>query len=143
MPIGECVFREEDKKIIFLIGGIGITPVISIMEYIMDKDLDTDTRLFYSNRTEEDIAFRKKLDNWRSINKNIEVYYTITDCQPKDKACISGYINKELIQERIDDLDERIIFIYGPPGMVKAMRKISLDIGAKTENIRSENFLGY
>ena len=38
-PSGNCVLKEEYKKIGFLIGGIGITPVISMIEYIVDKKL--------------------------------------------------------------------------------------------------------
>ena len=35
-PLGSCVFKDDYKKIGFLIGGIGITPVISILDYIID-----------------------------------------------------------------------------------------------------------
>src|SRR3989338_4450330 len=89
-PLGSCTFKEEYKKIAFLIGGIGITPVISIIEYLIDKKLDTDVKLFYSNRTEKDIAFKKELDSWAGSNKNITLNYLITDCEPQDEQCIFG-----------------------------------------------------
>ena len=57
------------EKIAFLIGGIGITPVISIIEHICDKKLSTDVALLYSNRNEDEIAFKKELHNWQSQNK--------------------------------------------------------------------------
>jgi len=50
-PLGSCVFNKDFKNIAFLIGGIGITPVISMLEYIQDENLDTDVMLFYSNRS--------------------------------------------------------------------------------------------
>lgn len=143
IPMGDCVFKEEYKKIGFLIGGIGITPVISILEYIIDKKLGTDVYLFYSNRTEYDIAFKKELDHWRSINKNIKVYYTVTECKPKDKTCLFGFINKELLQKKACDLDDRILFIYGPPAMVETMCGISSELECKKENIKTERFIGY
>ena len=64
-PFGNCVFKDEYRKIGFLIGGIGITPVISIIEYIVDRSLATDVLLLYSNKTQEDIAFRRELDAWQ------------------------------------------------------------------------------
>lgn len=143
MPMGNCVFDGEQKKIAFLIGGIGITPVVSIIEYIMDKKLDTDIYLFYSNRTDEDIAFKKELDYWQSVNKNIKIYYTVTDCQPKDKTCLWGFINGDLIKENACDLRERTTFIYGPPVMVEAMCGLSLELECKRENIKTERFIGY
>lgn len=142
-PLGSCIFKDDYKKIVFLIGGIGITPVISIIEYIMDKKLNTEVSLFYSNRQEEEVAFKEELDKWSFLNKRIEVIYTITDCQPKDKSCIFGRITKDLIQERVRDLGERVFFIFGPPQMVEAMESICLELGLNRKNIKTENFIGY
>ncbi len=143
MPMGECVFRQEYKRIGFLIGGIGITPVISIIGYIMDKGLDTDLYLFYSNRTDEDIAFKKELDAWQSENSRLRVTYTVTDCKPKDKTCMFGFISKDLLQKQACDLSERILYVFGPPHMVDAMCNLSLDLACKRENIKTERFIGY
>jgi len=142
-PLGECVFKEEYKRIGFLIGGIGITPVISVLEYIHDKKLGTDAYLFYSNRTEEEIAFRKELDGWVSADKNIKVFYTVTQCEPKNKSCIFGFIDKKLLQEKACDLNERIVYIFGPPGMVDTMCNLTLELSCKQENVKTEKFMGY
>lgn len=143
LPMGNCIFKEEYRRIGFLIGGIGITPVISIIDYIVDKNLNTDTSLFYSNRTEEEIAFKKELDYWQAINKNIHIYYTVTDCQPRDKVCHYGRIDRKLLEEKACDTSERIFFIFGPPKMVEAMHNLALELSCKKENIKIENFLGY
>lgn len=143
VSLGNCVFKDDYKKIAFLVGGIGITPVISIMEYIAEKKLNTDVVLFYSNKTEEDIAFKKELDNWQRSSNNINIIYTLTDCQPKDKNCLSGRINKDLLMEKVKDLDERVLFIFGPPRMVEAMKNLCLDLGCKKEDLKTESFIGY
>jgi ferredoxin-NADP reductase len=143
LPLGNCIFKEEYKKIAFLIGGIGITPVISILEYINDKKLDTDALLFYSNRSDDDIGFRKEIDEFAALNKNIKVVYTVTDCESKDKKCIFGFINKDLITKRIDDFSQRMVFIYGPPSMVKAMQDICCVFNCAKNNVKTESFLGY
>ncbi len=142
-PMGDRVFKEEYKKIAFLIGGIGITPVISILEYIVEKKLSTDAVLFYSNRREADIAFRQELDYWRGANKNIKVFYTLTEYQPVESSYIFGRIDKDLVARELKDYAERIIFIFGPPKMVEAMQTLCLEIGCPKENLRVEFFLGY
>ncbi|MDP2923665.1 MAG: FAD-binding oxidoreductase [Candidatus Omnitrophota bacterium] len=142
-PMGTCVFDQNDKKIGFVIGGIGITPVISIVEYIIDKEVKTDIVLFYSNKSEEDIAFKKELDTWQSISKNIKLVYTITDCQPKDDKCVFGKITNELIANKEYDMTQRKIFIFGPPKMVNTMKNLCIEIGCKKENLRTESFIGY
>ena len=143
MPMGDCVFKEEYKNIGFLIGGIGITPVISIIEYIIERKLDTNVYLFYSNRNENDIAFKSELDRCQSLNKNIKVFYMVSDSEPKDNTCIYGIINKDLLQKKVCDITQRIWFIYGPPRMVEAMSKMSLELECKQENIKTERFIGY
>lgn len=142
-PFGNCVFKDEYQKIGFLIGGIGITPVISILEYIVGKKLSTDAVLLYSNRTEADIAFRQVLDYWQESNKNIKISYTITECQPKDSSCEFGRIDKNLALEKIKDYKERIFFIFGPPKMVEAMQALCIEVGCDRGNIKTENFVGY
>ncbi|OGX14800.1 MAG: hypothetical protein A2166_05800 [Omnitrophica WOR_2 bacterium RBG_13_41_10] len=142
-PFGRCTFSDNHQKIAFLIGGIGITPVISILEYIQDKNLKTDALLFYSNRTEEEISFKEELNQWQAKNSNFKVFYTVTYCQPKDKNCLFGRIDKELVSRNIKDISERIFFIFGPPKMVEAMKELCLAIGAKEEFIKTESFLGY
>jgi ferredoxin-NADP reductase len=142
-PFGNCVFKEEYKKIGFLIGGIGITPVISIVEYIIDKKLsDISLVLFYSNRREEEIAFKKELDYWQSLNPNIKIFYIITDCYPESKDCIFGMINKDLLTQ-ITDLKERIIFTFGPPKMVESMKRLCEELGCDKDKVKTEKFIGY
>lgn len=142
-PLGNCVFKNNYKKIGFLIGGIGITPVISIIGYIIDNNLNTDICLAYSNRTEEDIAFKKELDYWQKINKNIKVYYLVSDCRPKDSSCVFGRIDLDFLKSGYCDSKDRIFFIFGPPKMVEAMGGLCLEIGCNKENIKTENFIGY
>jgi len=142
-PMGECVLRDEYKKIAFLIGGIGITPVISIIEYIVDKKLNVDVSLVYSNRTEEEIAFRQELDKWSSIDGNIKIYYIVTERQPIDARCIYASIDKCLLSQKVGDLKQRILFIFGPPRMVEAMKTLAVDFDCSAANIKTEKFIGY
>lgn len=142
-PFGNCVFRDDYKKIGFLIGGIGITPVVSMIEYITEKELGTDACLVYSNRTDEDIAFKPELDCWMKKNDALKVHYVVTECQPKDKTCIFGTINKDLVRERMCDPQERTMFIFGPPQMAEAMKGLAGEVGVSEANIKTESFIGY
>ena len=143
LPMGKCVFEEKYKKIGFLIGGIGITPVISIIEYIVSKNLDTDVVLLYSNRTENDIAFKKELDDWQISNPNIKVVHVISDCKPSDDRCVHGTINKELMTKEIGDFHERMLFVFGPPGMVNTMKSLCVETGCNEKHVMIETFIGY
>jgi ferredoxin-NADP reductase len=142
-PLGSCTFQQSYKKIAFLIGGIGITPVVSIIEYIVDRKLDTDAHLVYSNRSEEEIAFKNELERWKGGNKNIKISYLVTECPPRDPACIFGRIDEGFLKKYMRDMDSRIIFIFGPPKMAEAMFNLCLEMGCAKEKIRTEQFIGY
>ena len=141
-PFGNCVFKENYEKIGFLIGGIGITPVISIIEYIAERNLATDVILFYSNKSEEEIAFKDELDQWNK-RVNIRIFYSITECQPKDKTCLQGYISKDMVKEKDSCVEDRIFYIFGPPAMVENMKSVCSDMDCSGASVRTESFTGY
>lgn len=143
-PMGNCVYKDEYTKIGFLIGGIGITPVISIIEHIIDNKFDTNVCLLYSNRIEQDIPFMKELNNWQTKHSNqIKVIYILSDCEPADNRCLKGHINKDFITEHMPDWQQRVIYVYGPPDMVNAMNEACISMPCNRANLRMESFLGY
>jgi glycine betaine catabolism B len=142
-PMGGCVFLDEYKKIGFIIGGIGITPVISIMEHIMEKKLMTDVQLIYSNRKEEDIAFRSELESWQKQNSRLKITFAVTECPPKDKTCVFGHINNDLLKGTLLNITERVFFIFGPPKMVNELQQCCVEIGIPKESVKVEKFMGY
>ena len=142
-PMGNCVYNSEMTRIAFLIGGIGITPVVSIIDHIVHNQINTDIVLIYSNRTEDDVPFKEKFDKYSVGHNNFKVLYTVTSCQPQDEKCFSGFITKELLDHHITDFNERIIFIFGVPSMVASMREICGGCSCSKDKIKFENFMGY
>ena len=142
-PMGNCVFKDSYKKIGFLAGGIGITPVISIIEYIIQNNLSTDIVLMYSNRNYKEIAFRQELDKWQKAHRGFNIVHILSDDMHGDQTFIHGRIDKPLFKKNMTDMNQRKVFIFGPPAMVEAMKKMCDDAGCAKELILSENFVGY
>lgn len=130
-PMGNCVFKEDYEKIAFLIGGIGVTPVISMIEYIVERKMDTDACLLYSNRSADEAAFKKELDAWTSRAPGLRIIHK------------TGRIDKDAVVQHLPDRKERVIFMFGPPAMVGAMKDICLVIGCAKDMLKTENFIGY
>jgi ferredoxin-NADP reductase len=81
-PEGQFVFPEGvdySKTIIFLSGGIGVTPFRSMIKYATDKQLPIKIIMFDSNKNKENVLFKKEFDDWANTNKNIKIIYTITE----------------------------------------------------------------
>jgi glycine betaine catabolism B len=103
-----------------LSGGIGITPLRSMIKYSIDKKLSNNIILLYSNSSESDIAFKNELEDVQSKTPNIKIIDTIT--RPgMDWKGITGRINSEMIKRFIPDCQERTFFTCGPLKMVDSM----------------------
>ena len=140
-PFGRFTYNPEYKKIVFLSGGIGITPIRSIMEYVSDKKIDANIVLLYGNKNEEGIAFKKDIDEI-SAGKNMKVVHILSDSSPAWTG-YRGYITKDIIAKEVPDYLERKFYIVGPPGMVAALTKTLDEMKIAKENIILENFAGY
>lgn len=146
MPYGSFTFGGEYKKVAFLSGGIGITPIRSICKFATDSMLPTDMVLLYGNNRGEDIIFRQDLDNMQSVNKNLSIVYTLTssDIDRKIWKGKTGYIDDTMIKEEMPDYTERIFYICGPPRMVESLINILRNkLGVQQDKIKIENFIGY
>ncbi len=142
LPLGNCVYKYEYKSLGFIIGGIGITPVISILEYLADKGPKKDCFLIYTNKNEEEIAFRKELKDWTK-HLPLKVLYLIEDDRPSSENVQVGLINASLLSQYKEDLKQRINFVFGPPRMVTAVADLLKELGIPEERIEMEKFLGY
>ncbi|MFH0731664.1 MAG: FAD-dependent oxidoreductase [Candidatus Omnitrophota bacterium] len=146
MPYGSFTYKPEYKKIAFLSGGIGITPIRSICKFIADKKLGADIVLLYGNNKEEDIIFKADFDNMAAANKNIRAVYTLTapDIDKSKWTGRIGYIDDKMITLEIPDYMERIFYLCGPPVMVAALTDILRNkLSLKPTSIVTENFAGY
>ncbi|MFH1239176.1 MAG: FAD-dependent oxidoreductase [bacterium] len=143
MPYGNFTFNGEYKKIAFLSGGIGITPIRSICKYAIDKQLDTDIVLLYGNRTAADIIFKEDFELMQQAHRLLKIVHVLSTAG-EDWKGRRGHINYQIIKEKIPDYSERKFYICGPPAMVEAMKKILLEeLTLSKENVITENFTGY
>ena len=145
-PMGKFTYDGTPRKIAFLSGGIGITPIRSICKFISDKGVDSDIVLLYGNNTERDIIFKEDLDKIAASGKRLKITYTLisSDIDKNTWQGRTGYINKAMIEEEAPDYIERTFYICGPPVMVEALKEIlNKDLEIPGEKIVTENFTGY
>lgn len=145
-PMGSFVLHNDTAKpAVFLAGGIGITPFVSMIRHAAKEKLPHKIFLFYSNRRPEDAAFLEELEEMEKINSNYKFIGTMTDMDNSIKSWKgeTGYITKEMVMKYIPDLLTPIYFVAGPPQMVTAMRQLLNGMGVNDDNIRSEEFAGY
>lgn len=136
--------KNPSKKLVFIAGGIGITPFRSMVKYLIDKDEKRTVTLLYSARTEESLAYRSVFEVAQA-RLGIKTIYTITDPKAKltDSNAIPGTITGELIEQSVPDYLERVFYVSGTHPMVEAMQRILSDLGVSKSNIKIDFFPGY
>ncbi|EIC30455.1 MULTISPECIES: FAD-dependent oxidoreductase [Methylomicrobium] len=145
-PYGSfTLHNNESVPAVFLTGGIGITPVRSIVLQAIHDRVSHRILVFYSNRKPEDAAFLDDLKESRTANPNYTFVGTMTQMEKSSREWHgeTGVISKAMLLKFIDDLTFPIYYIDGPPAMVKAIRQILSEAGVDDDNIRTEEFSGY
>lgn len=142
-PFGKFTLDNPQAKVAFLCGGIGITPIRSIIKYVVDKDLGTDMVLIYANHALNDIVFKEDFDQMQGVYPKLKVVHVLSELDVGFKS-IPGRIDQPLIISEISDYRKRIFYVCGPPLMVEGMKKILIEeLGLPKEGIILENFQGY
>lgn len=145
-PMGGFVlYEEEQNEQVFLAGGIGITPFLSMISYVDGKKLPLKIVLFVSFSTVEDVIFKEQLESTAKRSENVKVVYTIT--KPEESKLPwsgeTGRISEALIKKHVTSPLEQLYYIVGPPQMVSAMEELVSTMGVPSQQILIENFTGY
>ena len=133
------VDRHTAPGYVFIVGGVGITPVISILRTLADRHEKRPLQLFYSSKTWEDVTFREELDNLGRRLK-LQVVHTLSD-PPENWEGERGRINAEIMARYLPE--NRVdceYFICGPEPMQMAVKKALQKLGLPLENLQSESF---
>lgn len=120
------------RKILFLVGGIGITPIRAMIEEMSEKG-DWDMLLLYSNKTAQDIVFSKELAKFGARVINI----ISEDSKYKGEK---GRIDKEKLERLVGDITKREVYLCGPTPFMEALTQACLELGVKKDRIHFEKF---
>jgi ferredoxin-NADP reductase len=135
--------RDITKPAVFLAGGIGITPIRSILQWAAQEHLPHKLYLFYSNREADDAAFIEEFESMSAHNPNFTFIPTITGDRTIAWPYEKGHINREMLTRYLLGLNRSVYYIAGPSGMVTAMTNLLNASGISDDDIRTEEFGDY
>ncbi len=140
-PTGNFYYNPlfHGKDLVFLAGGSGITPFMSMIREVTDRGLDRQIHLIYGSRKEDDIVFHEELADRSSYADQIKLSHVISEPSPEYSGA-KGFITKESIQELAGDIAQKTFYICGPPEMSTFVSKALQDLAVPGRRTRKEIF---
>ena len=142
-PKGTFVLPEESSRpLVFVAGGIGITPFRSMLRYIGDEHLPHRVTLIYSNRDRASAALLDELEEIEQANPNVRLIATMTDDDswPGERRRVDGAFLRDHLG---DDVNQARYMVAGPPAMAKGVSAELEQAGIAAELIETDSFSGY
>ncbi len=145
-PMGSfSLHNNTSRPAVFLAGGIGIAPFLSMLSHATSEKLRHPIILFYANRYLEDAAFIDKLWNLERANPRFRFVPILTRMANNNGGWKgkTGHISAELLLTQVGIVRGPIYYIAGPSTMVAATRRTLAEVGVDEDDIRTEEFAGY
>jgi ferredoxin-NADP reductase len=136
--------RDASKKLVFIAGGIGITPFRSMLRFLIDTNDKRPITLFYSAATAEEFVYKDIFDEATQA-LNLQVVYVLSDPKklPAGWKGESGFLTSEMIKKYVPDVQERTFYLSGPNAMVESYKKLLTSMRVMKRNIITDYFPGF
>jgi ferredoxin-NADP reductase/Na+-translocating ferredoxin:NAD+ oxidoreductase RnfD subunit len=128
--------KDTSRKLVFIAGGIGVTPFRSMVKYLLDTKQLRDITLLYAAKTADDHLYRDIFD--AAVQRlNAHVVYITSAGKAKPP------VYQRLIQEHVPQFRDCLFYISGPHGMVVGTEEVLVQMGVPRRHIKKDFFSGY
>ncbi|MFZ5979018.1 MAG: FAD-dependent oxidoreductase [Candidatus Zixiibacteriota bacterium] len=145
-PFGSFKLHDDNTRpAVFIVGGIGITPVMSIVRDVINRQLDYRMLLLYSNRIPADSPFLQELTDYDRNYGFFQLVPTFTAREGIGDSWDgeSGQIDEAMIRRHVEDISTPIFYIVGSLAMVLGITATLRNMGIFSDRIVYEEFIGY
>lgn len=131
--------RDPKGELVMVAGGVGVTPMLSMLRYMADRDEMRKITLVWSNRTETDILCREELEAIEAKLPNLSIHHVLT--RQKDFQGPTGRLDRAMMKELLSGCGRNAaVFVCGPPPMMDSVYKVLKGIGFRARSIHTERF---
>jgi len=139
-PAGRFVYPEDDRRpIVLLAGGVGCTPLVSMLRHAVASDPSRPVTYLLSARSEDDIAFRQELALLARRHPQVRIAVALTR-GTGGPGFYAGRIDAPLLARTVPDPSSALFYICGPTPMIDGMRALLPGLGVPPAQIRWEAF---
>lgn len=135
------LLHPDRPRVVFIAGGIGVTPLLSMIRYMAHLRTEKDILLFYCNRTEADIAFKDELDAIAGSDSSPDLRIVHILSNPGENwTGEKGRISGATMKKYLGDMGNTGYYVCGPPPMMNGVEAALLSSGVADSNIHMEKF---
>ena len=140
-PAGNFYYNPlfHGHKLLFVAGGSGITPFMSMIRETMDLSLDKEIYLFYGSKTGGELIFNEELMKIAARHANFH-YHPVPETSPANYQGLKGFISADLIKNIIGTSQLDTVYICGPQAMYENLIPQLETLGVPRRRIRREIF---
>jgi predicted ferric reductase len=133
--------RRQAQGYVFIGGGVGITPLYSMLLTMRARDDIRPVTLLYASRRWQDVIFREQLTDLEVSMPNLRVVHVLGEAPP-DWTGETGRIDADIVGRHVRSAQYNLLefFICGAPAMLDAMEKLLLSIGVPPSRLNTERF---
>jgi len=155
MPIGSEIIAgqlagdfvlpgNENRPIVMIAGGIGITPFRSMVKYLLDTHQNRPVVLFYSNKHFDDIVYQDVFEHAQH-EMGMKLVYAVSNTRnvPRGWDGHVGRITEDLIKHEVPEYKNCVYYISGPNSMVESYRNLLQSIGINPNRVQTDYFPGF
>ncbi|MGP3942596.1 FAD-binding oxidoreductase [Streptomyces sp. 6N106] len=141
-PLGRfSMARHPASAYLFLSGGSGITPLMSMIRTLYDLASPADAVFVHSARTPDDIPFRQELELMAATAPNIRITHVCENDGPTERwDGHRGRLTLDILRQIAPDLLRREVFTCGPPGYMRAVHRMLAAAGLPQDRCHKESF---
>ncbi|MFD2167527.1 MOSC N-terminal beta barrel domain-containing protein [Thalassotalea euphylliae] len=139
-PAGKFTVETiSQDKILLLSAGSGITPMLSMLKSLVDKNDHRDVVFFHSARSEKDLIALDEVAALAKQHGNCRVSYTLTQNAKPDWQDYQGHLSTQMLGN-IPALTERDVMVCGPEGFRESAKAMLLELGLPEKQFHFESF---
>lgn len=137
-PCGDFVLRKNNKPLVLVTGGVGITPAISMLN--TEAHTGRNIQFIHAAINSDAHAFKTHVDDLAAKHNNVAPLYVYSNPQESCSPHATGFINKELIAKQLNNNHDVEFYLLGPKPFMKAALNIATELGVPTSQIHYEFF---
>jgi ferredoxin-NADP reductase len=127
----------DGDDLVFLAGGSGITPFMSIIRDTLQRGRSQRMQLLYGSRVPEDVIYGEELAHLAEAHANLAYALVISEPPPGYDG-LTGFLDADLIREQVGDVSSKTFYICGPGAMYDYCVSALAQLGVPAHKIRRE-----